>query len=388
MLNGLGVGLTMAKGLAVAWQLPLVGVHHMQAHALTPRLVNALDQPWPSSSSLPSTPPSPSFPFLTLLVSGGHTQLVLSRSLTSHTILADKLNVAIGDMLDKCGRDILPSHITASSNHVMYGAQLEAFAFPSTNQDTPSSSSSQPYSYTPPPNRAAEIKFHQSLRRGWILTPPLSARGRFMAYDFSGLGGQVQAITQQWQSNPNLEEDDHDRRELAKAVMQLAFEHLASRVVFALQDMQTAKMGRAMPSSKQAEGEEDREKRPSEDNKPNTDLENPRQQPETEGNTDENSQIKTLVLSGGVASNQFLRTILREVLDARGFSHVQLVAPPVALCTDNAAMIAWTGTEMYEAGWESELDILPVRKWSFDPGNEGGGGVLELGGWRRRDGFE
>ncbi|KAL2258788.1 hypothetical protein VTK26DRAFT_7753 [Humicola hyalothermophila] len=372
ILSGLGVGLTMAKGLSVAWQVPLVGVHHMQAHALTPRLVHALDQPWPSSSCSPSpgspsipAPPSPSFPFLTLLVSGGHTLLVLSRSLTSHTILADKLGVAIGDMLDKCGREILPAHATARSSHVMYGAQLEAFAFPaSSSSSSPSQDGPEPmHSYTPPANRGAEIQPLRSRRRDWALTPPFSMRGRHMAFDFAGLGGQVQKITQQWaaaaaaKGTVDGEEDDADRRELAVAAMQLAFEHLASRVVWALQDVG----GTPAPPGKDS-GEEARD---GEDDNPS-------------------AGIRTLVVSGGVASNRFLRRVLRAVLDARGFGDVAIVAPPVALCTDNAAMIAWTGAEMYEAGWESELDILPVRKWSFDPNHEGGGGVLELGGWRRR----
>lgn len=46
--------------------------------------------------------------------------------------------------------------------------------------------------------------------------------------------------------------------------------------------------------------------------------------------------------------------------------------PPVELCTDNAAMIAWAGWEMHNAGWETELDVQPFRKWSLEEKKETG----------------
>lgn len=49
---------------------------------------------------------------------------------------------------------------------------------------------------------------------------------------------------------------------------------------------------------------------------------------------------------------------------------MKLVFPSPELCTDNAAMIAWTGLEMYNAGYESMLDILPLRKWRLQAGTE------------------
>ncbi|CDO76685.1 hypothetical protein BN946_scf184677.g5 [Trametes cinnabarina] len=77
-----------ARTLAAALNKPLVGVHHMQAHALTPLL---------------TSPPSelPQFPFLTLLVSGGHTLLLLASSRTSFRILATTLDESIGNAYDK-----------------------------------------------------------------------------------------------------------------------------------------------------------------------------------------------------------------------------------------------------------------------------------------------
>jgi tRNA A37 threonylcarbamoyltransferase TsaD len=376
--SALSIGLTMAKGLAVAWDRPLVAVHHMQAHALTPRLVEALandqqqqqpQQP-PQDSVLPPPPQGgarPAFPFLSLLVSGGHTQLLLTRSAVSHTTLAEATNVAIGDMLDKCARAILPRHILAETPDVMYAAELERFAFAPTPHATQPSPSAPPppntdYTYTPPLTRNAEIQPYTSPHHAWTLTPPFHAR-RDMAFDFSGLGGQVQAIMQR---NPTM--DHPQRAELARETMRLAFEHLASRVLFALDGMRSA----ARAAGK-------------------------------EGTEAATLPVKTLVVSGGVASNRFLMHVLRRVLAARGYGGPEglaVVRPPQALCTDNAVMVAWAGMEMWEAGWYSDLSVLPQRRWGMDDGCGDGGqeteihaggqqgserkGILGLDGWRRR----
>jgi N6-L-threonylcarbamoyladenine synthase len=94
--------------------------------------------------------------------------------------------------------------------------------------------------------------------------------------------------------------------------------------------------------------------------------------------------VNTLVVSGGVASNPFLRYYLSAVLQARGYEAVERIFPPVELCTDNAAMIAWAGIEMYEAGYRTDLGVLPVKTWSMDE-QSGDGGILGVGGWYRDD---
>jgi glycoprotease/Kae1 family metallohydrolase len=393
MTASLSVGLNMAKGLAVAWGVPLVGVHHMQAHALTPRLVRALKPPSFNEERGEFDPrPSPSFPFLSLLVSGGHTQLLLSRSVTSHAILAEAHNAAVGDMLDKCARAILPPEVLASAEDVMYGAQLESFAFSvkrnDKRNDKRTSKSLSPefvdpyehkygYVYNPPAKRADEIKPYISAN-GWFLTPPLSER-RDMAYDFSGLGGQVQAIMQK---NPDM--DVPQRQELAREAMRLVFEHLASRAIFALDDLRANEKKKGREQQQQQQQQQ------------------PQQQDPTVATTTTTPGVTTLVVSGGVASNRFLRYILKRMLSARGYPDLEILFPPPHLCTDNAAMIAWAGMEMYEAGWHTDLSALPVRKWSMDDGGgdddagvdskeqggggEGGerkGGILGMKGWLR-----
>ncbi|KAK5652565.1 hypothetical protein OQA88_10326 [Cercophora sp. LCS_1] len=314
--TGLAVGLNMAKGLSAAWNVPLLAVNHMQAHALTPRLVSALS----------TGVASPTFPFFTLLVSGGHTQLVLSRSVVSHSILATTDNIAIGNMLDHSAREVLPRSVMEAAESVHYGAMLEEFAYPGSSSSASGGGEGEDYdyAYSPPEKRVDELGLYES-ERGWFLTPPLQ-QSKAMAYNFSGLSGQVQ------RAGGGLgEEDVEARRELARAAMRVAFEHLASRVVMGLGQMKKL------------------------------------------GKESEQRKVDTLVVSGGVASNRFLMHVLRKVLDVRGFERVKIVAPPIEWCTDNAAMIAWTGMEMWEEGWESKDDVVVLKKWTIDKTHEDGG---------------
>jgi N6-L-threonylcarbamoyladenine synthase len=341
IMPNLSVGLSMAKGLAVAWDVPIVGVHHMQAHALTPRLVTALglkqnvaagagagagagSDVKERTSGRYSGLGEPSFPFLSLLVSGGHTQLVHSQSLTSHSIIATTADVAIGNLLDHSARSILPDKVLASATDVMYGRLLESFAFP--EGGTP-----EEYAfYQPATCRADEIE-DQDTGYAWKLPSPLK-QSRKLAYSFSGLGTSVGKITS---AKPLM--DEVERRVLARHTMAAAFRHLVGRLCIALEDV--------------------------------PDL----------------NRAQTLVVAGGVACNRFLMHVLQSTLAVRGYGHLDIMAPPPSLCTDNAAMIAWTGMEMFEDGWETDLDMLAIHKWPMDP--EHGIGILGAPGWKRRAGY-
>ncbi|CAH00598.1 putative N(6)-L-threonylcarbamoyladenine synthase [Kluyveromyces lactis] len=92
MPGSLSVGLDVGKALSVAWDKPFIGVHHMLGHLLIPRL---------ETDGL-----KPQYPFITLLVSGGHTMLVLSTDVDKHEILCDTIDIAIGDSLDKTAREL------------------------------------------------------------------------------------------------------------------------------------------------------------------------------------------------------------------------------------------------------------------------------------------
>lgn len=328
IMPNLSVGLSAAKGLAVAWDVPLVGVHHMQAHALTPRLARALGMPIPIDDEASAGPVTsgPDFPFLSLLVSGGHTQLVHSRSLADHRIVATTADVAIGNLLDHAARDILPPDVLEAAEDVMYGRTLEAFAFP--DGGTPEEYAT---SFQPSAKRSDEL-LDVPTGYDWVLPLPLRQTRR-LAYSFTAIGTTVRRIVQ---ARPDMPVPE--RRALARHTMATAFRHLAGRICIALDDV---------PALREA---------------------------------------STLVVAGGVACNRFLMHALRSTLAARGHGHLRLVVPPPALCTDNAAMIAWAGVEMYEAGFHADLSVLAINKWPMDP--EQGQGILGAHGWLRRPGYE
>jgi len=73
-----------------------------------------------------------------------------------------------------------------------------------------------------------------------------------------------------------------------------------------------------------------------------------------------NPKVRTLVVAGGVAANQAIRQTLNEIA---GLHDMQMFAPPLRLCTDNAAMIAWAGLENYKAGNVSSLSSEPRARW-------------------------
>ena len=245
MRSSLTTGLDTAKGLAVAWQIPIVGVNHMQAHALTPRLVSMLNSPTEDIK--------PEFPFLSLLVSGGHTLLVHSKDIAKHEILASTTDIAIGDALDKIARSVLPPSVLGSGDEIMYGRLLEQFVFSKKETDD--------HDYIAPKSRQEEIA-RKETRWGWSLVPPLAetrsgSKNKAMEFTFSGLQSAVRRICE---ANPEMSREE--RMDLGRESMRVAFEHLASRIGWALRNLQST------------------------------------QQP-----------VSTLVVSGGVASNGFLKTV-------------------------------------------------------------------------------
>ena len=74
-------------------------------------------------------------------------------------------------------------------------------------------------------------------------------------------------------------------------------------------------------------------------------------------------EVTALVVAGGVAANQSVRAALEHLAAAHG---LRFVAPPLPLCTDNAAMIAWAGIERLALGQNDPLDFAPRPRWPLD----------------------
>ena len=88
LVGALLVGATIARSLAYAWQVPALGIHHMEGHLLAPMLE---DNP-------------PEFPFIALLVSGGHTQLVQVDGVGQYQLLGESIDDAAGEAFDKTAK--------------------------------------------------------------------------------------------------------------------------------------------------------------------------------------------------------------------------------------------------------------------------------------------
>ncbi|HWR87956.1 MAG TPA: tRNA (adenosine(37)-N6)-threonylcarbamoyltransferase complex transferase subunit TsaD, partial [Acidiferrobacterales bacterium] len=88
LAGALLVGASVGRSLAYAWGVPAVGVHHMEGHLLAPML----------------EPDAPAFPFLALLVSGGHTLLTDVRAMGDYRLLGESVDDAVGEAFDKTAK--------------------------------------------------------------------------------------------------------------------------------------------------------------------------------------------------------------------------------------------------------------------------------------------
>ncbi|KAH9928055.1 glycoprotease [Amylocystis lapponica] len=273
----LSVGSNAAKTLAAALHKPLVGVHHMQAHALTPLL---------------TTPPAelPEFPFLTLLVSGGHTLLLLARGLADFRILATTLDESAGRAIDKVSRLLALPWAQGGP-----GAALERFCAEADGEEAGSVS--------------------EGAWDGSVPSLPQAMRGR-LAFSFTGPHSTVERYLHARGGAVGTRE----KRALARAFQRATVGQLEE------------KLGLALAQCRR-----------------------------------EGVCVRHVVVSGGVASNMFLRERLRVCLDTISpDEHVALVFPPPALCTDNAVMIAWAAMYRFLAGDFDDYSVELRVKWNIE----------------------
>ncbi|MCA0301543.1 MAG: tRNA (adenosine(37)-N6)-threonylcarbamoyltransferase complex transferase subunit TsaD [Proteobacteria bacterium] len=249
LIGGVMVGVMAAKGLAFAREKPFLAINHLEGHALTVRLTEPV-----------------AFPYLLLLVSGGHCQLLTVRGPGDFTRLGTTIDDAVGECFDKT-------------------AKLLGLGFPG----------------GPAVERLAAGGDPQR-----VALPRPMWRKPGCDFSFSGLKTAVR------QKVEALAADDaQGRADLCASFQRTVGDVLADRCANAL----------ALAPS------------------------------------------PTLVVAGGVAANLYLRGRLEEVAARHG---ARLVAPPVKLCTDNGAMIAWAGVERLRLGLVDDLDFRPRPRWPLD----------------------
>jgi N6-L-threonylcarbamoyladenine synthase len=248
LIGALMVGASVGAGMASALGVPLIPVHHMEAHLLAPMLED----------------PPPTFPFLALLVSGGHTMLVAVRGPGRYELLGESLDDAVGEAFDKTAK--------------LLGL---------------------PYPGGPELARLAE-----SGRDGRFRFPrPMTDRPG-LEFSFSGLKTAVLTALPK-------DADEQTRADLARAFEEAVTDTLAIKVERALQA----------------------------------------------------ANLDRLVVAGGVGANRRLREKLAERAQHLGFA---LHFPRHAFCTDNAAMIAYTGWVRRHDGQAPGGALFTTPRWPLD----------------------
>jgi N6-L-threonylcarbamoyladenine synthase len=248
LIGGVMVGLVTAKALAMATGKPLIAVNHLEGHALSPRLADA----------------SLEYPYLLLLVSGGHCQILLVEGVGKFRRLATTIDDALGEAFDK-------------------SAKVLGLGYPG--------------------GPALERLALQGDAKKVRLPRPLKGSEE-PHFSFAGLKSAVLRAKQS---------GEHADADIAASFQQAAIDCLIDRTSRAM-----AKVG----------------------------------------------PVNALVVAGGVAANTAIRAAL-EALAAR--NGLPFIAPPLVLCTDNAAMIAWAGMERLALGQSDPLDVVARPRWPLDP---------------------
>ena len=252
LIGALLVGATTGMGLARAWGVPAIAVHHMEAHLLAPLLE---DSP-------------PAFPFIALLVSGGHTMLVDVCEFGAYEVLGQTVDDAAGEAFDKTAKLLgLPYPGGPELATLAEAGTAERFDFP----------------------------------RPMLKRPGLD-------FSFSGLKTAVMLKVRELEQLGGPGEQDRA--------------DLAASFQAAVVDTLVAKSQRALDAT----GRE------------------------------------RLIVAGGVGANTHLRERLQMALEARGG---RVYYPRIAFCTDNAAMVALTGSLRLGAGAAPSEAIEVHPRWSL-----------------------
>ncbi len=274
LIGGVVVGVMAAKSLALALNKPFVAVNHLEGHALCARLAHPIE-----------------FPYLLLLVSGGHCQILVVKNVGEYERLGTTIDDAAGEAFDKV-------------------AKMLGLGYPG----------------GPMIEKMAGIGDDSR----FTLPRPLMNSGD-CNLSFSGLKTAVRKIIESYSPDGIVEHAILPKQDVADICA--CFQMTAT-------DCLVRKLEKAITYFKQ-------------------------KYPEGQH----------LVVSGGVASNSYLRGKLKTLAERHD---LEFAAPPIRFCTDNGVMVAWAGLERYRLGYTSPLDFKPRPRWPLDenaPKAAGAGGV-------------
>lgn len=257
LIGGVIVGVMTAKAIARARNIPFIAVNHLEGHALTARLTDQVQ-----------------FPYLLLLVSGGHSQLLAVRGVGDYVRLGTTIDDAVGEAFDKT-------------------AKMLGLGYPG--------------------GPAVERAALSGDPKRFALPRPLKGKPG-CHFSFSGLKAAVKRAID---ALPPGALDPQDVNDMAASFQAAVADVIADRTKRAMRQFR--------------------------DLCPDGD---------------------TLVVAGGVAANTALRQTVEAVAAQEG---MRLAAPPLKLCTDNGAMIAWAGLEKFKLGHSDGLDFAPRPRWPLDP---------------------
>ena len=258
LIGGVLSGVMCAKGLSAATGLPLIGVNHLAGHALTPQLTDGI-----------------AFPYLMLLVSGGHCQFLLVEGHDAYTRLGGTIDDAPGEAFDKTARILgLPQPGGPSVEAAAKDGDPRAFALP----------------------RPLLNRNDCNMSFSGLKTAILRARDEVID-EHGGLPTQIRA-------------------------------DLCASFQAAITDVIAKKTARALAQAREM-----------------------------------NADVSVMAVAGGVAANTAIRGVLESLCDE---TNTRFTAPPLALCTDNAAMIAYAGLVRFNAGETDDLTLSARPRWPLD----------------------
>lgn len=261
LIGGVLVGLTTAKAMALVARKPLMAVNHLEAHALTARLTDGIG-----------------FPYMLLLASGGHTQLVAVKGVGDYTRIGTTIDDAIGEAFDKVAKMLGLAY--PGGPHV----EKEAARGNPERFDLP-----RPLLGRPEPN-----------------------------FSLSGLKTAVRL-----------------EAERIAPLTQTDVADLCASFQAAVVDVVVDRTRVGLRAFREIAGDP-----------------------------------KALVVAGGVAANQIIRQGLQRLAVETG---LRLVAPPLFLCGDNGAMIAWAGLERLRLGLTDDITAPARARWPLDTSRDEAG---------------